>query len=206
MPATGRYFAWGCFRYFSLGARITLRLGSAACQAVARGTRPPSPKWASARQPSLASRAKAGGPGRTRTCNQTVMSGRISVRFVDFAAVSSAFDRVRCGLIRSFLVRNWCGPQSRLGCVNLGWANNAWCRKPSLSRERRKSPTQAKPLLFLTQRGHCSAIVLSRRLLPQPNYLQRRYFVLETFVLRTTSRNARMIRLVSRFRKITTCA
>jgi hypothetical protein len=32
---------------------------------------------ASAGQPSLASRAKAGGPGRTRTCNQTVMSGRL---------------------------------------------------------------------------------------------------------------------------------
>ena len=52
---------------------------------------------------------RCGGPGRIRTCNQTVMSGRISVRFVDFAAFSSAFDRVCFRLVLSFLVRNWCG-------------------------------------------------------------------------------------------------
>jgi len=34
--------------------------------------------------PRVARRAKRGGPGRTRTCNQTVMSGGISIRFVDF--------------------------------------------------------------------------------------------------------------------------
>ena len=28
-------------------------------------------------EPKLAKRVKAGGPGRTRTCNQTVMSGRL---------------------------------------------------------------------------------------------------------------------------------
>jgi hypothetical protein len=36
------------------------------------------------------------GPGRTRTCNQTVMSGRITIGFVDFLAFSFEDDRVRC--------------------------------------------------------------------------------------------------------------
>ncbi len=53
--------------------------------------------------------SEGGGPGRTRTCNQTVMSGRISIRFVDDAAFLPRFDRVRCGSMSSFLVRNWCG-------------------------------------------------------------------------------------------------
>src|SRR6266700_1182509 len=61
----------------------------------------------------LASRAKAGGPDGTRTCNHTVMSGRISISFVDFTAVSAAFDRIRCFLMRTFLVRNWCGALER---------------------------------------------------------------------------------------------
>jgi len=56
-----------------------------------------------------AGQAKRGGPGRTRTCNQTVMSGRISTTFVDFLAVLFDFDGVRCTSIVSFLVRNWCG-------------------------------------------------------------------------------------------------
>jgi len=50
-----------------------------------------------------------GGPGRTRTCNQTVMSGWILICFVDFRAFLFEFDRVHCVLTRSFLVRNWCG-------------------------------------------------------------------------------------------------
>jgi hypothetical protein len=45
-----------------------------------------------------------GRPGRTRTCNQTVMSGRIKVGFVDFVAFSSEIDRVRFDLARLFLV------------------------------------------------------------------------------------------------------
>jgi hypothetical protein len=57
----------------------------------------------------LASRAKAGGPGRARTCNQTFMSGRITVGFVDFASISLSLMRVRCRLMTSFLVRNWGG-------------------------------------------------------------------------------------------------
>jgi hypothetical protein len=61
------YFAWGCFRYFGWEQG-----GLPSRSSRTRG--PPSP-LASARQPSLASRAKAGGPGRTRICNQTVMSG-----------------------------------------------------------------------------------------------------------------------------------
>jgi hypothetical protein len=35
-------------------------------------------------------------PGRTRTCNQTVMSNGITNAFVDFAAFSFEFDYVRC--------------------------------------------------------------------------------------------------------------
>jgi len=72
-------------------------------------------KLVSARQPSHASRAKAGEPGRTRTCNQTVMSGSKSVGFIDFAVFSFAFDRVCCALLRSFLVQNWCGTHLVVG-------------------------------------------------------------------------------------------
>jgi hypothetical protein len=50
------------------------------------------------------------GWSRSRTCNQTVMSGGISIGFVDFAVFSENFVRVRCLSIRLFLVRNWCGP------------------------------------------------------------------------------------------------
>ncbi|WP_249139319.1 hypothetical protein [Bradyrhizobium japonicum] len=50
-----------------------------------------------------------GGPGRTRTCNLTVMSGVMKLSFVDFAVFSFEFDRVRHVLLMSFLVRNWCG-------------------------------------------------------------------------------------------------
>ena len=46
-----------------------------ACLAVARGPRPPSPKWASARQPSLASRAKAGAAGENRTHDLSLTKG-----------------------------------------------------------------------------------------------------------------------------------
>ena len=48
-------------------------------------------------------------PGRTRTCNQTVMSGRIKDAIVDFPAFLSMIDCVGCVLFKSFLVRNWCG-------------------------------------------------------------------------------------------------
>src|SRR6266478_5381815 len=48
--------------------------------------------------------------GRTRTCNQTVMSGQLKIAFVDFPAFSSECDRVCWRSMRSFLVRNWCGP------------------------------------------------------------------------------------------------
>jgi len=59
--------------------------------------------------PQLAPQAKIGGPGGTRTCGQTVMSGRIKAAIVDLAAFSLEIDRVRCVLVRSFLERNWCG-------------------------------------------------------------------------------------------------
>src|ERR1700730_6444202 len=56
-------------------------------------------------------------PGRTRTCNHTVMSGRTKDAIVDSAAFSLAFDRVHCALVRSFLVQNRCslGPKLRRG-------------------------------------------------------------------------------------------
>lgn len=41
--------------------------------------------------------------------HQTVMSGGISISFVDLIAVLFDFDRVRYASIRLFLVRNWCG-------------------------------------------------------------------------------------------------
>jgi hypothetical protein len=47
---------------------------------------------------------------RTRTCNQTVMSGRIVDALVDFLAFSFELDRVRCYSFTRFLVRNWCAP------------------------------------------------------------------------------------------------
>jgi hypothetical protein len=105
----------GLFSISCLEAPFTLQLPSVddrrvACRAVARGQRGPPSPLASARQPSLASRAKAGGPGRTRTCNQTVMSGRIVDALVDFLAPSFELDRVRCYSFTRFLVRNWCAP------------------------------------------------------------------------------------------------
>jgi hypothetical protein len=71
------------------------------------------------REGALKTPANIGGPGRTRTCNQTVMSGRIMVRIVDFAAFSSEIECVRCDLMRSFLVRNWCGPRLVVGLNEL---------------------------------------------------------------------------------------
>jgi hypothetical protein len=38
------------------------------------------------------------------------MSGRISISFVDFTAALFDFDHVPCVSIKSFLVRNGCGP------------------------------------------------------------------------------------------------
>ncbi len=84
-----------------------------ACRAVAREPRARLRPLGFGAAAFVASRAKAGGPGRTRTCNQTVMSGRILIDFVDFPAFSSWVERVRCDLIRPFLVRNWCGGKRR---------------------------------------------------------------------------------------------
>src|ERR1700761_4120566 len=52
---------------------------------------------------------RRGGPGRTRTCNQTVMSGSKLIRSIDFTVLLVVFDRVCFVLFRLFLVRNWCG-------------------------------------------------------------------------------------------------
>jgi hypothetical protein len=51
--------------------------------------------------------------GRTRTCNQIVMSGRLSISFVDFAAGLFDFVRVRCVSLASFLARNRSGGEYR---------------------------------------------------------------------------------------------
>src|SRR5437016_3077852 len=101
-----RYFAWGCFRDFGeawLVASVRLRPRGFGATAFARFAWN---LWHGLAEPK---RAKAGGPGRTRTCNQTVMSDGTSISIVDFAVVSFAFDRVCCASFRSFLVRNWCG-------------------------------------------------------------------------------------------------
>jgi len=47
------------------------------------------------------------------------MSGRISVSFVDFTGLSFDFDRVRCALLKSFLVRSWRGPRPAVRLVVL---------------------------------------------------------------------------------------
>lgn len=44
-----------------------------------------------------------------RTSDRTVMSGGITIGFVDIAPFSFDLDRVRCASFASFLVRNWCG-------------------------------------------------------------------------------------------------
>ena len=54
--------------------------------------------------PRVARRAKRGGPGRTRTCNQTVMSGRIHLGFVGFIA----FYQRSSGFVASWRGRFWC--------------------------------------------------------------------------------------------------
>jgi hypothetical protein len=126
---------------FGLGvaAPRVARRAKVACPAEARVPRAPAfALWASAWQPSLASRAKAGGPGRTRTCNQTVMSGGISISFVDFAGFSFDFGRVHCLSLRSFLVRNWCGwgNSFRLNrfCVSIEVRKWRWSRSPRRAR------------------------------------------------------------------------
>jgi hypothetical protein len=48
--------------------------------------------------------ANISGPGRTRTCNQTVMSGGIKVASVDFSALSVESGRVHFGSCQSFPV------------------------------------------------------------------------------------------------------
>jgi hypothetical protein len=43
------------------------------------------------------------------------MSGRIKLSFVEPVAFSSGIERVRSALVRSFLVRNWCGGRLVVG-------------------------------------------------------------------------------------------
>ena len=90
MPAAHGLLCMGLFSIFWLGvpAAPALWPGSVACQA-ACGPQPAFARFAwnlrhGLAEPKPAMRAKAGGPGRTRTCNQTVMSGGTSIRFVDF--------------------------------------------------------------------------------------------------------------------------
>lgn len=76
-----------------------------------------------------------GGPGRIRTFNQTVMSGRIKDAFVDFAAVLVDFDRVCGGSFSTFLVRNWCSCLVRC-CVMNHRLGRCWPRIASSYRFR----------------------------------------------------------------------
>ena len=94
-PAAAGYFAWGCFRYFGLWRGFGISPSSLSLRSSYAGhhASPLRPRVAA---PRVARRAKRGGPGRTRTCNQTAMSGRKSTGFVDFAVFLFAFDRVRC--------------------------------------------------------------------------------------------------------------
>src|SRR5262249_44984240 len=85
--------------------RLRLRFATATPDTTLR---PPSSGVAA---PRVARRAKRGGPGRTRTCNQTVMSGRLSIAFVDFTGFPVGFVCVRCVPVRPFLVRNWSGAE-----------------------------------------------------------------------------------------------
>ena len=90
------YFAWGCFRYFSwereprrscscvAAPRVALfvEIASASSSPSTLSLRSSyaghaSPPGLRVAAPRVARRAKRGGPGRTRTCNQTVMSGRL---------------------------------------------------------------------------------------------------------------------------------
>ena len=50
-----------------------------------------------------------GGPGRTRTCNQTVMSGGATQVARNYQGNSSNRSNPRRAKARLFLVRNWCG-------------------------------------------------------------------------------------------------
>ena len=69
--------------------------------------------------PRVARRAKRGGPGRTRTCNQTVMSDRISTGFVEFTAFSLECDLAHCVFMRSFPGAKLVRSASRLSSVRL---------------------------------------------------------------------------------------
>ena len=46
---------------------------------------------------------------RNGTCKKTVMSGGITISFVDFAVFLFQSDRVRCASVGSFLMRNCSG-------------------------------------------------------------------------------------------------
>jgi len=130
-PAIPCYFAWGCFRYFGweqagLPSRSSRTRGPPSSVASSPSSlslrssyagHHASPFVFRVAAPRVAQGAKRGGPGRTRTCNQTVMSGRRSISFVDSAAALFDFDHVRCVSISLFLVRNWCG------CPKLGTAS-----------------------------------------------------------------------------------
>ena len=91
----------------------------------------------------------AGGPGRTRTCNQTVMSGRISVSFVDFPVF--LLDLIAFVVFRSG--RFWCETGAVQRCSRRQTGNAL-----RLLGEKRKSYTAvaAKRLLRLVKRGRSS--------------------------------------------------
>jgi hypothetical protein len=77
------------------------------------------------------------------------MSGRMSISFVDFAAVLFDFDRVCYVSITSFLVRNWCGLVAGLwiGCIYLA-RPSSWSGTLDRLRWQRTNPQLQRRLLL----------------------------------------------------------
>jgi len=97
---------------------------------------------------------RCGGPGRTRTCNQTVMSGGISISFVDFTVILFDPVRIRCASIGLILVRNWCGPRLAIEIHSHTYFGRWHCRyqtrreKQSCSGAQVKRTRYARPEFF----------------------------------------------------------
>ncbi len=94
----------GSATQWSFGANIAPFTVLARCRDRHVEPIPTSTELAAPMQPS-----SKGAASNIRTCNQCVMSGKLSIGFIDFATLSFEFDRVPRGLFTSFLVRNWCG-------------------------------------------------------------------------------------------------
>jgi hypothetical protein len=99
-------------------------------------------------------------PRRIRTCDQTVMSGRISISFVDFTAFSFDFGWVRCALPRRFLVRNRCGDGGSEG--PLDWASSQTLSRVFISNVRGSHGQRTRSRLSLRRELVAVAEVASK--------------------------------------------